>query len=165
MFAPVSELYGRQIAYISSQIFYVLFTLGTGFTQRFVLWMAIDNWKRQTDQGVTYSMTALIILRLWVANFEYVWRFLKLQFQFLRMFCFSSAISRCGDLRWCEHDSLLEWSRIALTSYLDVPTTWKRQAHIIVCSRADCTPFWSHTPNHYDWLIHFCRAGPSLATW
>ncbi|KAL0252407.1 hypothetical protein I308_101798 [Cryptococcus tetragattii IND107] len=48
VFAPVSELYGRQVAYVSSQIFYVLFTLGTGFTQ---------------------SMAALIVLRFFCGCF------------------------------------------------------------------------------------------------
>ncbi|KAK8861475.1 hypothetical protein IAR55_002296 [Kwoniella newhampshirensis] len=33
MFAPISELYGRQPAYFSSQTLYVLFFLGTGFSQ------------------------------------------------------------------------------------------------------------------------------------
>ncbi|WWC68745.1 uncharacterized protein I206_102679 [Kwoniella pini CBS 10737] len=32
VFAPISELYGRQIAYISSQITYCIFFLGTGFS-------------------------------------------------------------------------------------------------------------------------------------
>nr|XP_019050254.1 hypothetical protein I302_00680 [Kwoniella bestiolae CBS 10118]OCF29184.1 hypothetical protein I302_00680 [Kwoniella bestiolae CBS 10118] len=32
VFAPISELYGRQIAYISSQVTYCIFFLGTGFS-------------------------------------------------------------------------------------------------------------------------------------
>ncbi|WVQ78741.1 hypothetical protein IAT38_000828 [Cryptococcus sp. DSM 104549] len=33
LFAPISELYGRQVAYLSSQLLYFLFALGVGFSQ------------------------------------------------------------------------------------------------------------------------------------
>ncbi|ODN97381.1 hypothetical protein L198_03945 [Cryptococcus wingfieldii CBS 7118] len=33
VFAPISELYGRQVAYFSSQFLYVIFSLGTGFSK------------------------------------------------------------------------------------------------------------------------------------
>ncbi|WWC87768.1 uncharacterized protein L201_002660 [Kwoniella dendrophila CBS 6074] len=36
IFAPISELYGRQIAYLSSQVIYCVFFLGTGFSNNMV---------------------------------------------------------------------------------------------------------------------------------
>lgn len=50
LFSPISELYGRQVAYLTSQTSFIFFCLGAAFSQKYVT-RRVQDMEALADDG------------------------------------------------------------------------------------------------------------------